>query len=205
MLAHITIISNCICILDCYIYIYIQRLILLLSLFCIFLKCVPLYSTICMADTMIILNYLPADNHSCFLSFYFSHNLSTYSLQVQKLLLHLMALNDTRTHTHTHSIELLWTRDRSVAETSYLTTNNIRKSQTAVPLAGFEPTIPARERPHTHALDLAATGIDDDGSNDRNMQKCNVNKQDVNLLVQADSVKIFVQMHIGARYENDRS
>jgi hypothetical protein len=26
-------------------------------------------------------------------------------------------------------------------------------------LAGFEPAIPARERPQTHALDRAATGI----------------------------------------------
>jgi hypothetical protein len=28
-----------------------------------------------------------------------------------------------------------------------------------MPLAGFEPAIPASERPHTHALDRAATGI----------------------------------------------
>jgi hypothetical protein len=26
-------------------------------------------------------------------------------------------------------------------------------------LAGFEPTVPASERPQTHALDRAATGI----------------------------------------------
>jgi hypothetical protein len=29
-----------------------------------------------------------------------------------------------------------------------------------MPPAGFEPTIPANERPQTHALDRAATGID---------------------------------------------
>ena len=29
-----------------------------------------------------------------------------------------------------------------------------------MPPAGFEPTIPARERPQTHALDRAASGID---------------------------------------------
>ena len=29
-----------------------------------------------------------------------------------------------------------------------------------MPLAGFEPTIPANEWPQTHALDHAATGID---------------------------------------------
>jgi len=28
-----------------------------------------------------------------------------------------------------------------------------------MPLAGFEPTIPTSERPQTHALDRAATGI----------------------------------------------
>jgi hypothetical protein len=28
-----------------------------------------------------------------------------------------------------------------------------------MPLMGFEPTIPASERPQTHALDRAATGI----------------------------------------------
>jgi hypothetical protein len=28
-----------------------------------------------------------------------------------------------------------------------------------MPPAGFEPTIPANERPQTHALDRAATGI----------------------------------------------
>ena len=38
----------------------------------------------------------------------------------------------------------------------YLTTHNDRHP---CPLAGFEPTIPASERPQTHALDRAATGI----------------------------------------------
>ena len=31
--------------------------------------------------------------------------------------------------------------------------------QTSMPPAGFEPAIPASERPQTHALDHAATGI----------------------------------------------
>jgi hypothetical protein len=31
--------------------------------------------------------------------------------------------------------------------------------QTSMPPAGFEPAIPASERPQTHALDRAATGI----------------------------------------------
>jgi hypothetical protein len=41
----------------------------------------------------------------------------------------------------------------------YLTTENIHKTETSILPAGFEPTIPASERPQTHALDLAATGI----------------------------------------------
>jgi hypothetical protein len=41
----------------------------------------------------------------------------------------------------------------------YLTTHITHKRQTPMPLAGFEPTIPARERPLTHALGHATTGI----------------------------------------------
>ena len=40
----------------------------------------------------------------------------------------------------------------------YLTTHNTQKRQTSMLLAGFEP---ASERPQTHALDHAATGIGD--------------------------------------------
>jgi hypothetical protein len=41
----------------------------------------------------------------------------------------------------------------------YLTTHNTHKRQTSTLPAGFEPTFPARQRPQTYALDLAATGI----------------------------------------------
>ena len=40
----------------------------------------------------------------------------------------------------------------------YLTTHNIHKRQTSMPLVGFEPTISACERPQTYALDRVATG-----------------------------------------------
>ena len=40
----------------------------------------------------------------------------------------------------------------------YLTTHNTNKRQTSMPPAGFEPTIPASEGPHTYALERAATG-----------------------------------------------
>jgi hypothetical protein len=45
-----------------------------------------------------------------------------------------------------------------------------------MPPAGFEPTIPASERPQTHALDCAATGI---GSGDSAQGK---NGRGVNLI-----------------------
>jgi len=38
-------------------------------------------------------------------------------------------------------------------------TNNSHKRQTSTHPAGFEPVIPTSERPQTHALDRAATGI----------------------------------------------
>jgi hypothetical protein len=41
----------------------------------------------------------------------------------------------------------------------YLTTHNTQNRQTSITPAGFEPAIPASERPQTHALDLAVTGI----------------------------------------------
>ena len=40
----------------------------------------------------------------------------------------------------------------------YLTTHNTHNRQTSIPPVGFEPTISAGERPHTCALDRAATG-----------------------------------------------
>ena len=41
----------------------------------------------------------------------------------------------------------------------YLTTHNTHNRQTSMPPAGFEPAIPAGDRPQTHALDRSATGI----------------------------------------------
>ena len=42
----------------------------------------------------------------------------------------------------------------------YLTTHITHNREISMPPVGFEPTIPASERPQTHALDRAATGID---------------------------------------------
>jgi hypothetical protein len=41
----------------------------------------------------------------------------------------------------------------------YLITHNTHKRQISMPPEEFEPAIPAGERPLTHALDCAATGI----------------------------------------------
>jgi len=41
----------------------------------------------------------------------------------------------------------------------YLTTHNTHNRQTSMPPVGFEPTIPASERPQTNSLDREATGI----------------------------------------------
>ena len=41
----------------------------------------------------------------------------------------------------------------------YLQTRNTHTRQTSMPPGGFETTIPASERPQTHALDHVATGI----------------------------------------------
>ena len=41
----------------------------------------------------------------------------------------------------------------------YLTTHNVRKRQTAMHPAGFEPTVPTSEWPQMYAFDRAAFGI----------------------------------------------
>ena len=63
-----------------------------------------------------------------------------------------------RSHSDTpHSVRLLWTSDRHVAETPIRNTRHTQ--ETSIPKAGFEPAIPASGHPQTHALDRAATGI----------------------------------------------
>ena len=57
------------------------------------------------------------------------------------------------THTDTlHSLGLLWTGDRLVAET----THNILKGQISIPPKELEPTDPTNKLPQIHALDIAA-------------------------------------------------
>ena len=64
------------------------------------------------------------------------------------------------THTNTHTRGRTSLEERSAQRIDlYLTTHNNHKRQATTTLAGFEPTVPARERPQTHTLDRASTGI----------------------------------------------
>jgi hypothetical protein len=54
-----------------------------------------------------------------------------------------------------HSVGLLWTNDQLLAET----THNTHNRQISMSPAGFKTAIPARQRPQTHAIDSAGTGI----------------------------------------------
>jgi len=67
---------------------------------------------------------------------------------------HLITLSDT------HSIQLLWARDRPIADTSALQNTTFTKDRHPCSTAGFEPAITASERPQTDALDLPEAGID---------------------------------------------
>jgi hypothetical protein len=64
-----------------------------------------------------------------------------------------LIIEASRSHSDTpHSVVLLWTRDRCVAEAS-------TRQHTTLTRDRFEPAIPASERPQTHALEIAATVI----------------------------------------------
>ena len=68
----------------------------------------------------------------------------------------LLIVEFSRPHSETlQSVELLWTSDRLVAETSNLQHTTLTKE--TMPQAGFELAVPASERPQAHALDRAAT------------------------------------------------
>jgi hypothetical protein len=71
----------------------------------------------------------------------------------------LLIIEASRSHSDTpHSVGLLWAGDQPEAETS-IWHHKTLKTQISMRPAGFEPATPASERPHTHALDRAATGI----------------------------------------------
>ena len=95
---------------------------------------------------------------SCFL--HFSNFFVPTHCRCRELLLYLVTLSDTHTHARTHtlvrtSLDEWAARRRDL----YLTTRKTDKRQISMSPSGFEPGFPASERPPTHALDRAATGI----------------------------------------------
>jgi hypothetical protein len=85
--------------------------------------------------------------------------LPTCSQQVSRVL---FSLDYTQTHTTVGRTPL----DEGSARRRdlYLTTRTLYNRQTSMPPVGFEPTIPARARPQTYALDRADSSI--------SVQKC---------------------------------
>jgi hypothetical protein len=74
--------------------------------------------------------------------------------------MHVTTFGDTHTKSDTsHSVGLLWTRDRSFAKTSTLQHITLTRNRFSCPSVGFEPTIPPSERSQTQG-DRAATGIE---------------------------------------------
>ena len=67
----------------------------------------------------------------------------------------------TQPHTHTHTLGRTSLDEGSVRRRDlYLTTHKTHNGHTSMTPAGFEPAIPASERPQTYAIDRAATGVD---------------------------------------------
>ena len=65
---------------------------------------------------------------------------------------------DTFTHKHTHTVRLLSINDQPVTEAATYTTHS-KHNRTSMPLAGFEPAIPAVKWLQNYALDRTVTGI----------------------------------------------
>ena len=73
---------------------------------------------------------------------------------------HLFNIMASRPHSDTpHTLGLLWASDQPEGQTSTWQHTTLTTDRHPRPPVGLEPTIPAIERPQTHALDRAATGI----------------------------------------------
>jgi hypothetical protein len=72
----------------------------------------------------------------------------------------LLIIEASRPHSNApNSVGLLWTSDQPDANTSTWEHTTLTRDRHPCHLAGFEPTIPASERPQIYASDGAATGI----------------------------------------------
>ena len=89
------------------------------------------------------------------------HELS-FSMAAQRLvILGFLLVGFSKLQSYTqHSVGLLWRSHQPDAET--YTSQHVTRTRYKYPCppAGFEPAIPAREGPQTHALDRTATGMD---------------------------------------------
>jgi hypothetical protein len=82
-------------------------------------------------------------------------NLRTFLSMAQQSLI----VEALRSHSNTsHSVGLLWTSDQPEAETSTWQHTTLTGDRYPF-LPGFAPAISASERPQTHSLDRAATGV----------------------------------------------
>ena len=88
------------------------------------------------------------------LAFFFHHDATALASQVP-LIVEDPWSNSVRHTTVGRTPLHEWSARRNL----YLTTHNTHNRQTSMPPAGFKPAIPTSERPQTHALDRAATGI----------------------------------------------
>ena len=96
-----------------------------------------------------------------FFFFFFSCSSSSSSSSL-RFLDHTLILEVSRSHTERHNTVNRTSLDERSARGSYLwlTKHNTHKRQASNTPAGFEPSIPANERPQTLALHRSATGID---------------------------------------------
>ena len=91
----------------------------------------------------------------CFVCLFVCLFLARQSQVAQDLLIHEVS----RSHKDApQSVELPWTSDQLVPETSTRQPHNTHNRQASMPTVEFEPTISAGEVPQTYALDCAATG-----------------------------------------------
>ena len=95
-----------------------------------------------------------------FLYFLLSYSGLFYLLTVRSTERVTVLSDHTQRRTHAHASGRAPLVESSTGRRDlYQTTRNTHNRQTAMPPAGFEPAIPASERPQTKALDSAATGI----------------------------------------------